>query len=126
MKISIPSIDTVRGWINGLRRSFKILRTILLPPAIEVKLVGEVQGCWQLEVRNAGHGVAIPKVFLEDVTDGNGKSTGKVTSPVEIFRLHSTEPLRLFGHARGVYGIFGPRSKPHELPIIRFMFQHER
>jgi hypothetical protein len=68
---------------------------------------------WQLEVRNSWGGVAVPRVFLEDVTDGKGQSTGVVTSPVEVYRLNSLEPIRLFGKARAVYGVlFVDRDRP--------------
>jgi len=105
IKISIPPVATVRGWFNCAKMFFKKIARFLNSPEIGVKPPTFVGDTLQLEVQNVRGGRAFPKVFLEDVTDAACKKTGVVTSPIEVYRLESLEPICLAGGARAVFGI---------------------
>ena len=109
MDLSFPYFDVVRGWVQAL---FSFLKWLVKAAkgvnlsTISVKLLGRVGDTWQIEVRNVGWGDAVPKAFLEKITDDKGRPTEKVTSRVEIYRLDSLEPIVLSSkNARAVYGI---------------------
>jgi hypothetical protein len=105
-KISIPSFETVKGWFTCFMTSFKMIQSILYPPRIDVKPLGEVRGTWKFQISNACGGRPLPRLFLEDITSGQGKPTGEVTSAIEVGDdAWSVEPSPLFGLARRVYGI---------------------
>ena len=88
-------------------------------PVVGAKLLPAVGNDFQFEVRNVRGGTAFARVFLEDVTDDNDRSTGVVTSPVEVYRYDSLELARLFGTARGVYGILSVDRRHQVGPALR-------
>src|SRR5258708_7152241 len=105
MASSVPSLETILGWIKGAIPILKRAWMTLNGPAIGIKLLACDATEWQVEVTNVRGGVAVPRVFLEDVTDDKDRTTRIVTSPVEVYRLESLLPIRLFGNARAVFGI---------------------
>jgi hypothetical protein len=108
MGISIPSVETVRGWVEVMASVFMRVWTNLYAPVIGVRLLPPVRDTWNLEVRNVFGGVAIPRVFVQDVVamiDGRAHSTGDVTSDVEVYRSESLDWIRLSGASRGLFAI---------------------
>lgn len=58
-----------------------------------------------IEVRNAGGGIPLCRVWLYSVTDARGTMTGHVTSEVEIYWSNTVELMHLSGHKRGLAAV---------------------
>jgi hypothetical protein len=107
MYVSIPSFEVVHGWLKGIGGMFKKLRAIWNTPIIVARLQdpNPVAGAYLLEVRIIRGRAAIPRVFLDDVTDGQDKFLGIVTSPVEVYQADTLELTRLGRKGSALFAI---------------------
>jgi hypothetical protein len=109
LKVSFPSFDTVKSWINPGISTAKRIMQFFQGPEIATKLLAVVDvrdsHFYPLEVQNVGGGTAVSRVFLKEVTGGKDRHMGVVTSQVELAESNTQEPTRLFGTARATYSI---------------------
>jgi hypothetical protein len=134
MSFPIPSFDgIVKAFIGMMPAMRRFWKDYINGPAISARLLDSVDNPWRsknapgretvylLEIRNVGGGVAIPRVFLNDVTDEQDRFAGIVT-PVEIFISPEPGLPRLFGEAKIFCTILNVDWTRQEGPSLYFYY----
>ena len=122
----IPVLQLGWPWIRPrLEVMFAKLKEIITVPVIELKLLSLVRfeeplgETFQVEVRSSTGRKVLARVFLDQITDSQGQSTGEVASKMEIYRSDTLEPMWLFGEEKGLAAVVSiERTNPSD-PKLR-------